>query len=100
MEYVLIRGVVRDLTITEGFEDLAAFKYLQSGAATAGIITAALDSPISASVLAGSRNSAVTKMEFFTCSFEKYLLQGAFYKVGFKNGDDMEFVARTNDQIL
>lgn len=99
MDYILIKGVVRDLNVVEGYEDLAPSKSLQSGAATLGIVTAALESPLSSPALASSRNSAVIKMDFFTCSVGNFLLRGAFYSVGFENGDDMEFVVRKAGQV-
>lgn len=99
MEYILIKGIVDELRVTEGYEDLSPFQNIRNGAAAVGAMAAALESSISSSVLAGSRNSAEVKMNFFTCIIGEYLLKGKFYSVGFKNGDVMEFVASLSEGI-
>lgn len=92
MDYLLISGVVGDLTTTDGYENLSPIKDLKEGIAVAGIIATVMDSPSSSSILAGSRNSAEIKMKFFTCFVGGKLLRGRFYQVGFCNGEEMEFV--------
>lgn len=99
MEYFLIRGVVRNLHIIAGFQDLNPHTELKDAVSTAGIIAAIVESSTSSSLLMNSRDSAETRMENFKCFIGDKELIGDFYKVGFCDGEEMEFVAEKFDDF-
>lgn len=92
MNYLLISGEVRDLRISKGYQDLSPIANAQSGLATAGMVATVLESSTSTTILASSRNSAETSMDYFTCQIDEKALVGNFYQVSFVEGEKMEFV--------
>lgn len=99
MTYFLISGIVRELQISEKHEDISGFSQARNGLAAAGIVAAALDSPTNSIILSNSRNDAAIRMQFFTCCVGEYRVKGRFYKIGFQEGDDIEFVVQRADEL-
>lgn len=93
MDYVLIKGVVRSLKIRAGQEDLNIFPKVKDATAVAGIVEVMMENTSSATLLSGSRNDSTIQMEYFDCFVDEKGLTGKFYKVGFFDGDEIEFVA-------
>lgn len=92
MGQILLSGVIRDLAITRGYEDLAFTAGNRSLIGLAAIAAAATGNSTSAAILSSSIGGAEVDMEFFTCFVGETALKGRFYKVDFQNGDLIEFV--------
>ena len=92
MEYLLVKGIVSGLQVVIGYQDLSPVANLREGAAVAGMIATLFESPASSNILASSRSSAESKMEYFKCFVNGKELCGSFYHVGFQEGEEVEFV--------
>ena len=87
-----ISGVVENLRIEKGYQDLVFNKTESQVAGVAAIGAAAMGQAASATVLSNASAGAEVGMEFFACTVNGMSLRGAFHKVEFTNGDQIEFV--------
>jgi hypothetical protein len=87
-----ISGVVENLRIEKGSQDLIFTKTDSQVAGIAAVGAAAMGQFASASVLGNASAGAEIGMDFFTCTVNGMTLRGAFHKVEFLNGDQIEFV--------
>lgn len=92
MGFFLVSGVIRDLIISKGYENIL-FSQDELGLLGLGAIgAAAIGEGLGSKILAGSGSDAQIEMEFFTCFVGDDFLQGRFYNVEFKNGEFIHFV--------
>ena len=87
-----ISGVVENLRIEKGYQDLIFNKTDSQVAGVAAVGAAALGQAASATVLGNASAGAEVSMDFFACTVNGMSLRGAFHKVEFVNGDQIEFV--------
>ena len=87
-----ISGVVENLRIEKGYEDLIFKKTDTQVAGVAAIGAAAMGQAASATALNNASAGAEVSMDFFACTVNGMSLRGAFHKVEFVNGDHIEFV--------
>ena len=87
-----ISGVVENLRIEKGYEDLIFEKTDTQVAGVAAIGAAAMGQAASATALNNASAGAEVSMDFFACTVNGMSLRGAFHKVEFVNGDHIEFV--------
>lgn len=87
-----ISGVVENLRIEKGYQDLIFNKTDSQVAGVAAIGAAAIGQAASATVLGNASAGAEVSMDFFACTVNGMSLRGAFHKVEFVNGDHIEFV--------
>ena len=87
-----ISGVVENLRIEKGYQDLIFSKADSQVAGVAAIGAAAIGQAASATVLGNASGGAEVSMDFFACTVNGMSLRGAFHKVEFVNGDYIEFV--------
>ena len=87
-----ISGVVENLRIEKGYEDLIFKKTDTQVAGVAAIGAAAMGQAASATALNNAGAGAEVSMDFFACTVNGMSLRGAFHKVEFVNGDHIEFV--------
>ena len=87
-----ISGVVENLRIEKGYQDLVFKKTDSQVAGIAAIGAAAMGQAASATVLSNASAGAEVGMDFFACTVNGMSLRGAFHKVEFVNGDQIEFV--------
>jgi len=92
MDYFLVSGIVHELHVTKGYEDVAFTDRSKNLIGAASIAAAAIGSSTSSTILASSSNGAEVQMEFFTCRVNDALLSGRFYKVDFREGENIDFV--------
>lgn len=99
MEYTFISGVVRELRITKGYEDLAFTPTGKNLIGVAAIAAGSTGNAASSTILAMASNGAEIDMEFFTCVVDNLPVRGRFHKVDFKEGETIEFVVTVKDGI-
>jgi hypothetical protein len=87
-----ISGVVENLRIEKGYQDLIFTKTDSQVAGVAAIGAAVVGQAASATVLSTASAGAEVSMDFFACTVNGISLRGAFHKVEFVNGDEIEFV--------
>ena len=87
-----ISGVVENLRIEKGYQDLIFNKTDSQVAGVTAVGAAALGQAASATVLGIASAGAEVSMDFFVCTVNGMSLRGAFHKVEFVNGDQIEFV--------
>lgn len=92
MSFVTVSGIVRNLHITNGYEDLMIAKPNKDLVGLAAVYAASTGNNASASILSSSANGAKIEMEFFTCEVQEIQLKGKFYRVEFKEGESIDFV--------
>lgn len=92
MSYTTISGIVTNLQVSRQFDDLilsgankSALQTLAVGAACAGEL-------LSAAMLSGGAGAADVEMDYFTCHVGDSEIFGKLMKVGFANGEVIEFV--------
>ena len=92
MNLELIRGRVTNLVVTKGSTD-PVFEKMNKGVAGIGAIAAAATGQLlSSTALANASQGAEIDVEYFSCVVNDLRLFGHFYRVEFKDGDEMEFV--------
>jgi hypothetical protein len=99
MDYALISGVVRNLHIAKGYEDLYFTDHDKNLIGMASIAAAAIGNGTSSTIFASSNGGAEVDMEYFTCFVEKIPVTGRFHKVGFKDGETIDFAVTMNDGL-
>lgn len=92
MKYFLIKGKVKSLEIKGSRFEFNVLPKLKDGIALAGIVETVMEVSGNNTLLAGARENADIEMEHFRCFVNDEQLIGNFYKVGFSEGDEMEFV--------
>lgn len=91
-ELNIVRGTVADLQITKAYEDFAFSEGSKSAIGAGAVTAAAMGDVFNSAVLAVGLGGAEIDVEYFTCVVEGNRLAGRFHRVGFKDGDDVEFV--------
>jgi hypothetical protein len=99
MEYVLVSGLVRNLRITKGYEDLAFTARDKSLIGLASIAAASTGNATSSTILANSSSGAEADMEFFTCFVDELPVKGRFHRIGFNEGETIDFVVTMKDGV-
>ena len=92
MQLIILSGVIRDLVIARGYEELAFTAGNRSLVGLAAIVAASTGNNTNATILSNSSSGAEVDMEYFTCFVGETPLKGRFHKVDFQNGDLIEFV--------
>ena len=87
-----ISGVVESLRIEKGYQDVIFRKTDSHLAGVAAVGAAAMGQAASATVLGNASAGTEVSMDFFACTVNGMDLRGAFHKVEFVNGDQIEFV--------
>ena len=95
-----ISGVVENLRIEKGYQDLIFTKNDGQLAGVAAVGAAAMGQVASATVLSNASGGAEIGMDFFACTVNGAALRGAFHKVEFGNGDLIEFVVEPEDDFF
>ncbi|MDW5416320.1 putative type VI secretion system effector [Iodobacter sp. CM08] len=98
--YVLIKGAISDLQISHGYEDLVFTDSIKNTAEAAASAAAALMGQVfNAGTLATASGGSEISMQFFTCKLDEKRVAGRFYNVGFKDGEEIEFVVEQEGDI-
>lgn len=92
MNLELIRGQVTNLEVTKGSADPVFDGTDKALAGLGAVAAAATGQLLSSTVLANASQGAEIDVEFFKCVVNDVPLFGQFYRVEFKDGDEMEFV--------
>lgn len=98
MDFELIAGEVTELTISKGYEDLLHSTKVKEIAGATTVIAASAGLASTAAALSGASSGADVDMEFFKCKVNGVPLTGRFYRVGFQEGDMIEFVVIMSDR--
>lgn len=85
-------GIVKDLKVAKGYEDLVFTQNDKNLAGGGAIGAIAIGQLFNSLTLSSSSMGAEIDMEFFTCSVNDIPLAGRFHKVEFKEGEIVEFV--------
>lgn len=85
-------GVVQNLRVEKGYQDLIFSKTDGQVAGLAAVGAAAMGQVASSTVLGNASAGNEIGMDFFSCTLDGAELRGAFHKVEFHDGDYMEFV--------
>ena len=88
----LIKGTVKNLNITVGYDNFVFSQNSQKAAGVAATAGVAMGSFFNASVIANAGFNSSESVEFFTCKVDGLPVAGRFKKVSFKEGDELEFV--------
>jgi hypothetical protein len=96
----VISGMVQHLRIERGDQDLIFNKTDSQVAGVAAVGAAAMGQAASATVLSNASAGAEVGMDFFACTVNGMSLRGAFHKVEFVNGDQIEFVIEPEGDFL
>jgi hypothetical protein len=99
MNYVIASGIVRNLHVTKGYEDLAFTARDKSLIGLAAIAAASAGNATSATILANSSTGAEVDMEFFTCFVDDLPVKGRFHRVDFKDGEKIDFVVTVKEGV-
>jgi hypothetical protein len=99
MDYDLVSGIVRNLHITKGYEDLSFIVQDRNLIGLASIAVAAIENGTSSTILTSSSHGAEVDMEYFTCFSGEIPITGRFHKVGFKDGETIDFAVTMNDGV-
>jgi hypothetical protein len=95
---IKIGGVVQSLRVEKGYQDLLFGQPDKQAAGLAAVGAAAMGQVASATVLGNASAGSEVGMDFFSCTVEGEELHGAFHRVEFQNGEDIEFVAEPDGQ--
>ncbi|MDW5416319.1 putative type VI secretion system effector [Iodobacter sp. CM08] len=98
-KYQLIKGIVSDLQISHGYEDLVFTDSIKNTAGSAASAAALMGQVFNAGTLATASGGAEISMQFFTCKLDEKRVAGRFYKIGFKDGEEIEFVVEKEGDI-
>lgn len=93
-----ISGRVSELHIRVGTYDLGFTSDDEKFAGGAAIFAAATGNPINATALSGASYGADVEMESFVCKVAGYTVHGMFHKVGFADGDVIDFAVDEDDE--
>ena len=88
----LIRGTVKNLNITDGYDNFVFSQNSQKAAGVATTAGVAMGSIFISSVIANAGFNSSESVEFFTCKVDGLPVAGRFKNVSFKEGDELEFV--------
>jgi hypothetical protein len=87
-----IKGTVNELQVAKGYED---FVFSSDGKAAVGVAAvgaAAMGQLFNSTVLLSASGGAEMSMEYFTCMLDGQRVAGRFHRIGFANGEEVEFV--------
>ncbi len=96
----LIKGTVSELQITKGYEDFVFSSAGKSAVGAAAIGAAAMGQIFNSTALATSSGGAEISMEYFTCLLDGQRVTGKFYKVGFKNNEEIEMIVQPGGEVV
>ena len=89
---IKISGVVQNLRVEKGYQDLIFSKTDKQTAGLAAVGAAALVQVASSTVLSNASMGAEIGMDYFSCTVDGAPLRGAFHQLEFQDGDYVEFV--------
>lgn len=92
MRFYLISGLVCNLHIVKNNENFLFSRSERDFLEIGSVAAAAIGEGLSSTILAGANQGAEIPMEFFTCTVGDEAVSGRFYKVEFKNGEQIDFV--------
>lgn len=98
-EYIYISGVINNLCKSKIYEDLAQNKGKKSLTGTTSIAAAIMGDSTSSTILASTTRGAEIDMEYFTCFVGETKIHGRFHRIGFTDGDSIDFIIRLNNGI-
>jgi hypothetical protein len=91
MKFVVVSGEISNLHIFKGYENML-FSTTQTQLAGIGAIAAAaVGEGATSSVMARAYQDAEMPMDFFTCTVNDQAVTGCFFKVGFQDGQYIDF---------
>jgi hypothetical protein len=96
--YQIISGAISDLKIGAGRCDLGIACGDKALAGGVNMLAAVMGEAVNAG--AASSSDTDISMDFFTCTVDSREVSGSFYKLGFSNGDVIEFVVHDDDGRL
>jgi hypothetical protein len=96
----MVSGIVSELRIGSTSFDLGFSSSEAKFAGSAAILAAASGNAINATALSGSSYGADVNMEEFVCKVDDFVVFGMFHKVGFAEGDAVDFVVQDDEKGL
>jgi hypothetical protein len=87
----LISGKISGLQVSASHEDFVFSKELKDVAGVASVGAAVVGQMFNSSALLPASGGVGISMQAFTCLVESTRVIGRFHKVGFEDGDDIEF---------
>lgn len=87
-----LAGVVANLVITSTSEELVFSEQDRSRLGLAAVGAAAVGEAVSSTILSSGSSGAEMRMEYFSCLVNGTRIVGKFHKVGFSDGEVVEFV--------
>ena len=96
MDIIKIAGLVSDLEIFRGRDSLIFDNREKSAIGVGAVAAAAFQESLSSTSMGNLSASDDIEMEFFTCTVGGRTIKGSFYKVGFENGQYIEFAISQN----
>lgn len=91
MDIIKVSGLVSDLQVTRGNENLSFSENEKVAVGMSAVATAIFQESLSSTSFANISANADMEMDFFTCTVGSEKIKGSFYKVGFENGQYIEF---------
>jgi hypothetical protein len=88
----LVRGRVTEMRISKGYEDPVFTLCDKDTAGVAAVAAAVSGEVFSSAFLANASQGASIDVEYFFCEVDGLSLSGHLYRVGFGDGDEMDFV--------
>jgi hypothetical protein len=88
----LVRGMISNLKISKGYDYSVFTEDEKFIAGSAAIAAAAAGQFFNSAALANTSQGAEIDMECFSCTLDAMSLTGRFHRVGFANGEVVEFV--------
>ena len=88
----IVRGVVERLQIAKGYEDFAFTQETKDAAGVLAVGAAAMGQAVNSTGLLVSSGGSAIDMQFYTCLVDGKRVVGRFHRVGFRDGDEVEFV--------
>ena len=92
MKVAMISGEIANLTVSKGNGDLVFTPAERRSLGIGAVAAASFGESLSSTSLAGAGAGAEIAMEFFSCTIGNDTVQGNFYKVGFENGQFIDFI--------
>ena len=91
MAIVLLSGLVSDLVITKGSRNMLFTQNERNLLGLGAVAAASVGEGLSSTTFAGASEGATVEMEFFSCKVNSEVISGDFYKVGFRDGQYIDF---------
>jgi hypothetical protein len=91
MAIVLLSGLVSDLVVSKGSRNVLFTRDDKNLLGLGAVGAALIGEGLSSTTFAGASEDATVVMEFFSCTIDKQVVRGDFYKVGFREGQYIDF---------